>query len=133
MTLRVVPELLCTNIYESSAYFVDVLGFRVKYERSEELFVYLSLGGVDLMLEGINPSERQWITGELDAPLGRGINFQWSVEDIDEVYSKVMRTAANTIYLPMESKEYVCGDKVIMQRQFIVQVPDGYLFRFCQE
>ena len=72
MNLRVVPELLCTDVYESTRYFVDVLGFQIKYERPDELFVYLSLGGVDLMLEGILPTGRQWITGELQAPLGRG-------------------------------------------------------------
>ena len=133
MNLRVVPELLCTDVYESTRCFVDVLVFQIKYERPDELFVYLSLGGVDLMLEGILPSGRQWITGELQAPLGRGVNFEWGVEDIDKLYCKVKECAADTIYLPMESKDYLCGDEVITQRQFIVQVPDGYLFRFCQE
>ncbi len=133
MTLRVVPELYCFDINVSKAFFVNVLGFAVKYERPEEEFAYLTLDGVDLMLEGINSDSRKWMTDKLEAPLGRGINFQWDVKDIEALYRSVKSLAADAIYLQLESKSYECGNKIAVQQQFIVQTPDGYLFRFCQD
>ncbi|MDR9827015.1 VOC family protein [Vibrio sp. FNV 38] len=133
MTLRVVPEIYCFDIIVSKAYFIDVLGFDVKYERPEEEFAYLTLDGVDLMLEGMSGDTRKWVSGDLAYPLGRGINFQWDVTDIESLYQRVSSTAADSIYLVLESKSYQCGNSIATQKQFIVQTPDGYLFRFCQD
>lgn len=133
MTLRIVPELYCFDMSLSLSFFVDVLGFSVKYERPEEEFAYLTFNDVDLMLEGINGNTRKWITGEFEFPLGRGINFQWDVENIDYLYERVCNKAKDSIYLAMESKSYLCGSINSSQKQFIVQTPDGYLFRFCQD
>lgn len=133
MALRVVPELYCFDIRVSQSFFVDVLGFSVKYERPEEEFACLTLDGVDLMLEGIDSNTRKWVTGKLELPLGRGVNFQWDVGNIDSLYGRVCDKAEAAIYLPMESKSYQCGRVASVQKQFIVQTPDGYLFRFCQD
>ncbi|PTP00618.1 VOC family protein [Vibrio splendidus] len=133
MTLRVVPELYCFDINVSKSFFVDVLGFEVKYERPDEEFVYLTLDGVDVMLEGIAGQSRKWLSGDLEFPLGRGVNFQWDVIDIEPLYQRVNENAADSIYLVLESKSYQYGDSIATQKQFIVQTPDGYLFRFCQD
>ncbi|WP_447927815.1 bleomycin resistance protein [Vreelandella sp. EE27] len=133
MSLKMVPELYCTDIDESVSYFTQVLEFIIKYERPDEHFVYLTREGVDLMLEGLKGNSRKWLTGELNAPFGRGINFQWDVSDIDKLYSSVLIESPSSIYLPIESKCYQVKDKSVTQKQFIVQVPDGYLFRFCQD
>lgn len=133
MTLRVVPELYCFDINVSKSFFVDVLGFEVKYERPGEEFAYLTLDGVDVMLEGIAGKSRKWLSGDLELPLGRGVNFQWDVIDIESLYQRVNESAADSIYLALESKSYQCGDSIATQKQFIVQTPDGYLFRFCQD
>ena len=132
MNLRVVPELYCSNVTLSASFFIDVLGFQVEYERPEEGFYYLNRDGVSLMLEGIMPSNRQWFTGKLEVPFGRGINFEWEVKDLDILYQNVKALAPEAIYLSLESRVYITADKQVMQDQFIVQVPDGYLFRFCQ-
>ena len=131
--LKLVPELYCTDIYRTKQFYVDVFGFEIKYEREEEQFVYFTLDGVDIMVEGINGVGRRWLTGEMNAPLGRGVNFQWDVADIDAIYARVQQAAPNSIYLEMETKAYQVGDQVAVQKQFIVQDPDGYLFRFCSE
>ena len=133
MTLRVVPELYCLDIEVSKSFFVEVLGFSVKYERPEEAFAYLTLDGVDVMLEGLNRDSRKWITDKLEVPFGRGVNFQWDVSDIDTLYQQVSDQSKASIYLTLESKSYSCDDRVVIQKQFIVQTPDGYLFRFCQD
>lgn len=133
MKLRVVPELYCFDINKSKTYFTDILGFSVKYERPEEQFVYLTLNGVDLMLEGLTSQSRKWITDSPEYPLGRGVNFQWDVNDIENFYRTVYSKSKESIYLLLESKSYKCGNKSVVQKQFIVQSPDGYLFRFCQD
>ncbi|CAH1561091.1 Glyoxalase [Vibrio jasicida] len=133
MTLRVVPELYCFNIEISKSYFINVLGFSLKYERVEEKFAYLTLDGVDIMLEGIDGNSRKWVSGELEAPLGRGVNFQWDVIDIESIYTRVYEQAPDSLYLPLECKSYQCGNVTVIQKQFIAQSPDGYLFRFCQD
>ncbi|MGF1841619.1 VOC family protein [Vibrio clamense] len=133
MILRVVPELYCFDINVSKSYFINVLGFSVKYERPEEEFAYLTLDGVDIMLEGIDSNSRKWVSGSLTSPLGRGVNFQWDVKDIESLYRGICEKSPDTIYLVLESKSYQCGDVTTTQKQFIVQTPDGYLFRFCQD
>lgn len=133
MTLRVVPELYCLDINVSKSFFINVLGFEVKYERPDEEFAYLTLDGIDVMLEGIAGKSRKWFSGELEFPLGRGVNFQWDVIDIELLYHRVSTSAVDSVYLTLESKSYQCGESIATQQQFIVQTPDGYLFRFCQD
>ncbi|MCY9856023.1 VOC family protein [Vibrio mediterranei] len=131
--MRVVPELYCQSIKDNTTFFVDVLGFAIKYQREEEEFVYLTREGVDLMLEGLGGDSRKWLTGNLEHPFGRGVNFQWDVSDINALYSTVQSKAPSLIFLPMESKSYLVDGKTVTQAQFIVESPDGYLFRFCED
>ena len=123
-----VPELIVSDI-EASLAFYRLLGFQVRYARPEERFAYLERGGAEIMLE--QPTGRCWLTGPMEAPYGRGINFQIDVDDVDTLYAAVQGAAA-PIVLPIEEKWYRCGDELAGQRQFIVQDPDGYLLRFCQ-
>ena len=48
---RLVPELLCRDVQASLAFYRNIIGFEVLYERPEEGFAYLSLSGAELMLE----------------------------------------------------------------------------------
>jgi len=130
-SFKLVPELYCEDIQVTKKFYIEVFGFEVKYERVEEEFVYFTLNGVDIMVEGINGVGRRWLTDKMEKPFGRGINLQWDVLEIDELYSRVKALVPDSIYLEMESKEYQCADKIAVQRQFIVQDPNGYLFRFC--
>ncbi len=129
--LKLVPELYCSDIEITKKFYVEVFGFEIKFERKEEQFAYFTLGGVDIMAEGISGVGRRWITDEMEKPFGRGVNFQWDVSEIDEIYSRVKSMASDSIYLEMEVKSYQCANEVVIQKQFIVQDPDGYLFRFC--
>jgi catechol 2,3-dioxygenase-like lactoylglutathione lyase family enzyme len=128
---KLVPELYCEDINVTKKFYVEVLGFEIKYERVEEDFAYFTLNGVDIMAEGISSIGRRWLTGNMEKPFGRGVNFQWDVTEIDDLYARVVATVPDSIYLKMETKEYQCAEEVAVQKQFIVQDPDGYLFRFC--
>ena len=128
----IVPELLCTNLTLTKGFYVGSLGFEIKYERPEETFAYLSLMDADLMFEQVDGSGRRWITGDLQRPFGRGVNLQIAVTDVSALYARVLHSASERLYLPLERKSYVCGSEISVVRQFIVQDPDGYLLRFSQ-
>lgn len=51
MLPALVPELICSDIARSRAFYCDVLGFSVVYERPGERFVYLEREGAEIMLE----------------------------------------------------------------------------------
>ena len=125
---KLIPELACSDIDRSLAFYTHVLGFGIVYARPEESFAYLNRGGAHLMLDQIGAG-RTWSSGDLEHPYGRGINLQIEVPDIDLLYTAV-QSAAATIFLPIEDKWYRRDDVLVGNRQFIVQDPDGYLLRF---
>ncbi|GMQ46706.1 VOC family protein [Vibrio sp. 10N] len=133
IAVKIVPELYVQSIDDNLAFFVDILGFSIKYQREEEQFVYLTREGLDLMLEGVQGNSRKWLSGKLEPPLGRGINFQWDVTGIETLYSKIQSACSDTIFLPKETKSYRVNEQHVTQVQFIVSSPDGYLFRFCED
>lgn len=133
--MKLVPEIYVSDIHQSKQFFIDVLGFSIRYERPEEQFVYLDFQGNALMLEGLSGDSRKWVTDNLIQPFGRGVNFQWEVDNAEVLYQRVQRLSSQSIYLPLEVKSYareINGKQDdIRQAQFIVASPDGYLFRFC--
>ena len=126
-----VPELSVTDYEASRHFWCDLIGFSLRYERPEEGFGYLVLGNAHLMLDQINQG-RTWATGSLERPLGRGINFEVQVENLDTVLRRI-ESAGWPIFIKPEEKWYRAGDIEIGVRQFLVQDPDGYLLRLQQE
>jgi catechol 2,3-dioxygenase-like lactoylglutathione lyase family enzyme len=127
-----VPELLVTDLNSSLRFWCEFIGFSVTYDRPEDKFAYLDLAGAQVMLEQRDDTERQWITGALEKPLGRGINFQIEVTGIDQILARL--TEANwPIFMAVEEKWYRIGARETGQRQFLVKDPDGYLLRLVEE
>lgn len=126
-----VPELSVTDYEASRHFWCDLIGFSLRYERPEEGFGYLVLGNAHLMLDQINRG-RTWETGALEPPLGRGINFEVQVENLDTVLWRITN-AGWPIFVEPEEKWYRADDIEIGVRQFLVQDPDGYLLRLQQE
>lgn len=126
-----VPELSVTDYEASRHFWCDLVGFSLRYERLEEGFGYLVLGSAHLMLDQINRG-RTWATGALEPPLGRGINFEVQVENLDTALQRIM-SAGWPIFVEPEEEWYRAGDIEIGVRQFLVQDPDGYLVRLQQE
>ena len=131
--LKLIPELYCSDLELTKKFYVDILGFSIDFERHDDQFVYFTLDDVDIMIECLSGPDRKWITGSLEKPYGRGVNFMWDVIDVDPIYERVKSKAPSSIYLDIEVKSYQCGEELFTQKQFIVQDPDGYLFRFCSE
>ncbi|MCG8291242.1 bleomycin resistance protein [Pseudomonas entomophila] len=124
---KLVPELIVTDLQRSLAFWVPLLGFHVAYQRPEQGFAYLDLHGAQVMLEQID-LDQQWITGRLEAPLGRGINFQIEVAEVAPVIERLHRSGW-PLFQACEDAWYRAGDVEVGQRQFLVQDPDGYLLR----
>lgn len=126
---RLVPELLCSDFDRSLAFYRDVVGFRVAFDRPEDRFAYLDLGGAQIMLE---QESDFWTTGARERPYGRGINLQIEVDDVDALAARVA-TAGVPLFRAMEEAWYRAGERENGNRQFLAQDPDGYLLRFYQD
>jgi catechol 2,3-dioxygenase-like lactoylglutathione lyase family enzyme len=125
---RLVPELLVTDIDASLRFWRDLCGFGVAYDRRHEGFAYLDLDGAQVMLEASGRS-RNWIAGPLEAPFGRGINFQIAVRAIEPILAS-LAAAGWPLFMEPEQKWYRTGEVETGVHQFLVQAPDGYLIRF---
>ena len=127
---RLLPELSVTDINRTKAFYINLLGFKLEYERPENRFIFLSFEGSQFMFEEIH--EDGWNTAKLEYPLGRGINFSIETDNIDSIYQKLL-DAEYPLFRPMMTSQYRMNDKWLQQKQFLVQDPDGYLLRFNQE
>ncbi len=125
-----VPELMVGDLAASLGFWVTLCGFAVLYDRPEEGFAYLRCGSAHLMLDQIGIG-RDWVTGPLDRPLGRGVNFQVSVPAIAPLVDR-LAAAEWPLFLAPETRWYRTGDTRAGVSQFLVQDPDGYLVRFSE-
>lgn len=123
-----VPELLVADIDRSIGFWCEVCGFTVSYSRREERFSYITLGSAHLMLEQVGIG-RNWVTGPLERPLGRGINLQITAPESDATVC-ALESSGIDIFMPPEIKWYRIEDYEAGVQQFLVQDPDGYLVRF---
>ncbi|MUO79222.1 VOC family protein [Agrobacterium vitis] len=128
-----VPEFAVTDWHKSREFYTRLLGFSVRYERSEEGFSYLERSGAQLMIDQIGLGRTFEIDGApLTRPFGRGLNVQICVEDVQAILDRLEK-AAIALYLPLEDKWYRTGNMEGGNRQFVVADPDGYLLRFYQD
>lgn len=125
-----VPELCCTDIQASLQFYVGLCGATVIFDRPEEGFAMIEIGGGHLMLDQVGVS-RDWLSAELVRPFGRGVNFQIDTDDVEGLYAKVVAGGAS-LFMDMESRSYRVDGKDVPVKQFIVSDPDGYLLRFSQ-
>ena len=127
---KIIPELSVTNL-ENSIKFYKTIGFKIEYERPENKFVFLSLGEIQFMLQEITDNDK-WDVAPLTYPFGNGINFQLEVENVDKIYNLLKE---NKYKIAFEIKEnwYRQDDKLLGNKEFLVQDPDGYLIRFSED
>ena len=124
-----IPELSVRDIERSKWFYVEILGFQLEYERTNDKFAFLSLDGAQIMIEEING---YWNTGLLEYPFGRGINFQIKAVDIQPIVERLIQNEISLFREPTVS-EYKTNETVIKEIEFLVQDPDGYLLRLSQE
>ena len=127
---KIIPELSVTNLQNSLKFYKSV-GFKEEYERPENKFVFLSLGEIQFMLQEISENDK-WDVAPLSYPFGNGINFQLEVDDVDKIY-KSLKDNYYEIAFDIEENWYRQDDKLLGNREFLVQDPDGYLLRFSED
>lgn len=125
-----IPELSVTDL-DKSLQFYKTCGFKISYERPEDKFVFLSLGEIQFMLQEIQDDDK-WQVGDLEYPLGRGINFQLELDSVDKIY-EALKDNGYEIAFEMEENWYRLEDKELGNKEFLVQDPDGYLLRFTED
>lgn len=123
---KLIPELSVSDINKTREFYVDILGFKICYERPEDKFIFVEKDGNQIMLEQINDN---WNVGKMEYPFGRGINFEMTISDVDAVFERIEK-AGMKLFRKMEVKDYECGNETVHQKQFLIQDPDGYLLRF---
>lgn len=120
-----IPELSVTDINKSKEFYLS-LGFQIKYERVEDKFCFLELENNQIMIEQINDN---WNTGTLEYPFGRGINISMSVNNVTELYQKIINKNIKP-FKELETHAYRVDDINYEDIEFLIQDPDGYLLRF---
>ena len=129
--MSLTPELSVRDFATSLEFYTRVLGFAVRYQRPEEGFAFLEIGDATLMIDQLGLG-RDWQTAALEYPLGRGVNFQIMVADLDPLLER-LHCAGTPLFADVEEKWYRKDQLEVGNRQFLVQDPDGYLLRFAQD
>lgn len=130
-SIQLTPELAVTSIVRSKAFYCDLLGFEIKYERPEEGFAFIALDEAHIMLDQIDKGR---IFGDnlSSKPLGAGVNLQIFIDDDQQTKMlKALDRSELSLFLELEEKWYRTGKNEVGNKQFVVADPDGYLLRFA--
>jgi glyoxalase family protein len=124
---ELIPEFSVFDIRQTKDFY-EKLGFKTEYERKADKFVFMSFQGSQFMFEQIH--DKGWNTGELDYPLGRGINFSIATDNVEALYETVKKEQI-AIYRELTRSSYeIQGGIVAEPVEFLIQDPNGYLLRF---
>ena len=127
---KIIPELSVKNL-NNSLRFYKTIGFKIEYERPEDKFIFLSMDEIQFMIQEISENDK-WNIAPLSYPFGNGINFQLEVNDVELIYNNLL---SNNYKIAFEIEEnwYRQDNKLLGNKEFLVQDPDGYLLRFSED
>lgn len=128
---KLIPELSVSNLNESLKFYVNSIGFKIEYQRPENKFVFISYQGTQFMLQELEENEK-WSIGELKHPYGNGVNFQIEVSNVEKIYD-ALKTSGYKIVFDIEENWYRQDNKLLGNKEFLIQDPDGYLLRFSED
>jgi catechol 2,3-dioxygenase-like lactoylglutathione lyase family enzyme len=124
-----VPELVVADYARSKAFYVDVFGFSLRFERPENKFGYFDLGGAQIML--LEDTNRPIYQMHRAGPKGKGLHFQVEIPSIAGILERLDKASVPLASEVVES--WYRQDTVLHgQREFFVADPDGYLYRFYE-
>lgn len=124
---KMVPELTVFNIKESKDFYTKILGFEIVFERPEDKFIFMELEGSQIMIQELH--DDGWNVGDMKYPLGQGINFEIEVNDLNSLHNKLL-THQIVFYRKMKNTVYKVKGEDVVQKEFIIQDPNGYMLRF---
>jgi catechol 2,3-dioxygenase-like lactoylglutathione lyase family enzyme len=128
--LPILAEFAITDFSKSLNFYVDIIGFKIEYQRQGPNFAFLSYNGSQIMIQELRPGEKE--EEKLEYPFGRGINFQIDTKNVQTIINSLEK---NNYPLKRGIKDswYVAGKKSFGCREILVLDPDGYLLRFSEE
>ncbi|MGR3290277.1 MAG: bleomycin resistance protein [Paracoccaceae bacterium] len=126
---KLVPELVCRDASVSKKFYVEILGFRLLYERPNHGFYYLERQGAEIMIEQL--SDTSWIADRLEPPFGRGLHFQVETTNLAKLY-ETCKSNSVKMFRDWEEAWYRADDHYVGQSQFVICDPDGYMLRFVE-
>jgi catechol 2,3-dioxygenase-like lactoylglutathione lyase family enzyme len=125
-----IPEFSVTDLNRTLDFYTKILGFTIEYRRDDSHFAFLSWNaGQQIMIEQINGN---WQTGEMEYPFGRGINFQFEVQSVNELLD-VLKKYDYPVFIEPEENWYRVNNKEWGSLEFLIKDPDGYLLRFSED
>lgn len=127
---KIIPELSVSNL-KNSLNFYKTAGFKIEYDRPENKFAFISLGKIQFMLQELSSNEK-WTIAPLTYPFSNGINLQLEVDNLYEIYNS-QKNNNYEIAFDIEENWYRQDDKLLGNKEFLVQDPDGYLLRFSED
>ncbi len=127
---RLIPELSVSNL-EESLVFYKCAGFKIEYERPENKFAFISLGEAQFMLQEKTKNDK-WELAPLEYPFGNGVNFQIEVDNVETIYNS-LKNCEYKIAFDIEENWYRQDEKLLGNKEFLIQDPDGYLLRFSED
>jgi len=130
---RLVPELWCSNFDVSLEFYTTVLGFLVAQRRSMDTHAYLDLQGSQIMIAWWEQDGNwePWFPRANETPFGRGINLQFMVDNVRDLYTRVLAAGVQP-FLELHTSSIWRTDRMDKRTQFMLLDPDGYLLRFAQ-
>lgn len=122
-----IPELIVSDLNLSKDFYINILGFKIEYERQEDNFVFISLGDIQLMLEQGTKQE----LSNMKYPFGNGVNFSFGCDNVEEIYSR-FQEVNYPIKRELTKREFRVGDEIITPLEFSILDPDGYFIRITE-
>lgn len=138
--ITLVPELYVSDLQRSLDFYVRQLGFNLLYERPEEGYAFLALGGAQIILEQTasvgtttgNKAEEEMQRAVKPAyPLGRAITLQIEIEDVSAYVERLRRTGYPLAVEPHD-RWFRTDGELSGSRRLPVTDPDGYLIRLAE-
>lgn len=136
MTFRIqplVPELWCSDFKRSMNFYTDIIGFEVAQQRGADPHAYLTLNHAQIMIAHwtFDGSWEPWLPYQMEQPFGRGVNFQFMVDDVQELLARIVSKGVEP-FRELYEAEIWRTDCMDTRCQFMILDPDGYLLRFAQ-
>lgn len=123
------PELYVTNFRNSLHFYLDILGFKLEYQRQNPNFAFLSYQNSQLMIQELAAGEKE--KEKLEYTFGRGINFQIDTDNIQTIVNSLTKNHY-PIKRGIKDSWYKGSGVSYGCREILVLDPDGYLLRFSQ-
>ena len=133
-------ELCLSDIQCILDFHVPQLEFNLLYERPDEGYAFLALGGAQIMLElaasvgtmtGNKTEEEMQRAVKPAYPLGRAITLQIEIEDVG-VYVERLRQTGHPLALEPHDKWFRTDGELSGSRSLPVTDPGGYLIRLAE-